>query len=203
MAERVGFAPRHYFSSLVFARLLLYFSHSYYFFVAITRKEIHLHSKDENGIQPFPASGSPTAGFSLSLKCERRQRVAALLYPNIFLAEAKGFAPRHCFSSLVFTRLLLYFSHSYYFIVAITPGLQTTVSSVVWSACFCCLLYRLQANFQPVRIPFRQRQSKTNRQIFACSFCLAEAKGFEPLRLLGKRFSRPPRYDHFDKLPFI
>ena len=32
---------------------------------------------------------------------------------------------------------------------------------------------------------------------------LAEAKGFEPLRLLGKRFSRPPRYDHFDKLPFI
>ena len=34
-------------------------------------------------------------------------------------------------------------------------------------------------------------------------FLLAEAKGFEPLRLLGKRFSRPPRYDHFDKLPFI
>ena len=66
--------------------------------------------------------------------------------------------------------------------VAITPGLQTTVSSVVWSACFCCcLLYRLQADFQPVRIPFRQRQNKTNRQIFACSFCLAEARGFEPL----------------------
>ena len=73
----MGFAPRHYFSSLVTARLLLYFSHSYYFFVAITRKEIHLHSKDENGIQPFPASGSPSAGFSLSLKCERRQQVAA------------------------------------------------------------------------------------------------------------------------------
>ena len=34
-------------------------------------------------------------------------------------------------------------------------------------------------------------------------FLLAVAKGFEPLRLLGKRFSRPPRYDHFDKLPFI
>ena len=45
--------------------------------VAITRKEIHLHSKDENGIQPFPASGSPSAGFSLPLKCERRQQVAA------------------------------------------------------------------------------------------------------------------------------
>ena len=77
MAEARGFAPRHYFSSLVIARLLLYFSNSYYFFVAITRKEIHLHSKDENGIQPFPASGSPTAGFSLPLKCERRQQVAA------------------------------------------------------------------------------------------------------------------------------
>ena len=96
--------------------------------------------------------------------------------------------------------LTLIFCHN----VAITPGLQTTVSSVVWSACFCCcLLYRLQADSQPVRIPFHQRQNKTNRQKFACSFCLAEAKGFEPLRLLGKRFSRPPRYDHFDKLPFI
>ena len=74
--------------------------------------------------------------------------------------------------------LTLIFCHN----VAITPGLQTTVSSVVWSACFCCrLLYRLQADFQPVRIPFRQRQNKTNRQIFACSFCLAEARGFEPL----------------------
>ena len=82
LAERVGFALRHYFSSLVFARLFLYFSHVYYFFVAITRKEILLHSKDENGIQPFPAGGSPTAGFSLSLKCERRQRVAAYFIPT-------------------------------------------------------------------------------------------------------------------------
>ena len=77
LAEARGFAPRHYSSSLVIALLILYFSHLYYFIVAITRKEIHLHSKDENGIQPFPASGSPTAGFSLPLKCERRQRVAA------------------------------------------------------------------------------------------------------------------------------
>ena len=46
--------------------------------------------------------------------------------------------------------LTLIFCHN----VAITPGLQTTVSSVVWSACFCCcILYRLQADFQPVRIP--------------------------------------------------
>ena len=53
--------------------LTLIFCHN----VAITRKKIHLHSKDEIGIQPFPASGSPSAGFSLSLKCERRQQVAA------------------------------------------------------------------------------------------------------------------------------
>ena len=30
---------------------------------------------------------------------------------------------------------------------------------------------------------------------------MAERKGFEPLCLLGKRFSRPPRYDHFDTSP--
>ena len=65
--------------------LTLIFCHN----VAITRKEIHLHSKDENGIQPLPASGSPTAGFSLSLKCERRQQVAALLYPDIFPPKQK------------------------------------------------------------------------------------------------------------------
>ena len=39
----------------------------------------------------------------------------------------------------------------------------------------------LRADSQPVRIPFRQRQNKTNRQKLACSFCLAEARGFEPL----------------------
>ena len=112
LAEARGFAPRHYSSSLVIALLLLYFSHFYYFFVAITRKEIHLHSKDENGIQPFPASGSPTAGFSLPLKCERRQQVAAysssefppikkdtrvgVLYAPfacVPVAEARGFEP--------------------------------------------------------------------------------------------------------------
>ena len=56
--------------------------------------------------------------------------------------------------------------NSYYFFVAITPGLQTTVSSVVWSACFyCCLLYRLQADFQPVRIP---QLTKKIRKHAAC-----------------------------------
>ena len=31
---------------------------------------------------------------------------------------------------------------------------------------------------------------------------LAERKGFEPLWLLTKRFSRPPRYDRFDTSPY-
>ena len=84
-----------------------------------------------------------------------------------------GFAPRHYFSSLVFARLFLYFSHFYYFFVAITPGLQTTVSSVVWSACFCCcLLYHLQADFQPVRIP--QLTKKNSETHFVSPNFLAE-----------------------------
>ena len=88
-----------------------FFLHSFCFFiVAITRKEIHLHSKDENGIQPFPASGSPTAGFSLSLKCERRQQVAAYFIPTSFHKNKRvGFAPRHYFSSLVFVHF--FFTH--------------------------------------------------------------------------------------------
>ena len=38
-----------------------------------------------------------------------------------------------------------------------------------------------------------------------CSYFsfLAEAEGFEPPWVLPKRFSRPPRYDRFDKPPFI
>ena len=31
---------------------------------------------------------------------------------------------------------------------------------------------------------------------------LAERMGFEPMCLLGKRFSRPPRYDRFDTSPY-
>ena len=45
--------------------------------------------KGKTGIQPLPASGSPTAGFSLTLKCERRQQVAALLHPDIFPPKQK------------------------------------------------------------------------------------------------------------------
>ena len=53
-------------------------------------------------------------------------------------------------------------------------------------------------------IPLGARRIKLKK-----SFCkkqkdfLAERKGFEPLCLLGKRFSRPPRYDHFDTSPCL
>ena len=39
--------------------------------------------------------------------------------------------------------------------------------------------------------------------LYRAPFILAEEKGFEPLCLLGKRFSRPPRYDHFDIPPNV
>ena len=35
------------------------------------------------------------------------------------------------------------------------------------------------------------------------SFLLAERMGFEPMWLLAKRFSRPPRYDRFDTSPYL
>ena len=58
--------------------------------LSLSRAKKHIYMmKGKTGIQPFPASGSPTAGFSLSLKCERRQQVAALLYPDIFPPKQK------------------------------------------------------------------------------------------------------------------
>ena len=44
--------------------------------LSLAKKHIYM-MKGKTGMQPFPASGSPTAGFSLPLKCERRQQVAA------------------------------------------------------------------------------------------------------------------------------
>ena len=35
------------------------------------------------------------------------------------------------------------------------------------------------------------------------SMFMAEPVGFEPTCLLGKRFSRPPRYDRFDTAPLL
>ncbi len=32
---------------------------------------------------------------------------------------------------------------------------------------------------------------------------MAERMGFEPMWLLAKRFSRPPRYDRFDTSPYL
>ena len=67
---------------IIFLRLLsLYSSYtSFIFIISLSlslAKNTFIMIKGKTGIQPFPASGSPTAGFSLSLKCERRQRVAA------------------------------------------------------------------------------------------------------------------------------
>ena len=114
-----GFIPRQF----IFYQLL------FRYIVTFTRGKIYLFVKGKNGIQPFPASGSPTAGFSLSLKCERRQRVAALLYPTSFPPKQKD----------TFADVLLF-----------------------WR---------------------RLRDSN-------------------PCGLAPKRFSRPPRYDRFDKPPY-
>ena len=61
--------------------LSLYSSYTSLIFIvslslSLAKKHIYM-MKGKTGIQPFPAGGSPTAGFSLPLKCERRQRVAA------------------------------------------------------------------------------------------------------------------------------
>ena len=67
---------------IIFLRLLsLYSSYTSLIFIislslSLAKKHIYM-MKGKTGIQPFPASGSPTAGFSLPLKCERRQQVAA------------------------------------------------------------------------------------------------------------------------------
>ena len=156
----------------------------------------------KTGYSRFPQAGVPRLDFRYRSNANDGNKLPRYYIPTSFWRKLRdSLRDIQIITCFKFHFILtLIFCHN----VAITPGLQTTVSSVVWSACFCCcLLYRLQADSQPVRIPFHRRQSKTNRQKFACSFCLAEAKGFEPLRLLGKRFSRPPRYDHFDKLPFI
>ena len=48
----------------------------------------------------------------------------------------------------------------------------------------------------------RAKEIKNNRAFWArLSFYLAQEEGFEPPCLLGKRFSRPPRYDRFDNPP--
>ena len=143
------------------------------------------------GIQPFPASGNLRLDFRFA-KMRTTATSCRVLNPGIVSAKTKG----HPAGVLLFWRrlrdllrdiqiitcfkfrfiLTLIFCHN----VAITPGLQTTVSSVVWSACFCCcLLYRLQADFQPVRIP--QLTKKNSETRYVSPNFLAEARGFEPL----------------------
>ena len=146
---------------IISLRLLsLYSSYTSLIFIislslSLAKKHIYM-MKGKTGIQPFPASGSPTAGFSLPLKCERRQQVAAYSsseFPPIkkdtqgvcikgiqpFPASGNFINCSEGIRSATFRLLLvlnfifiltLIFCHN----VAITPGLQTTVSSVVWSA---------------------------------------------------------------------
>ena len=53
-----------------------------------------------------------------------------------------------------------------------------------------------------IRTAFLAKQ-KPSKRIGFKGFPMAETVGFEPTCLLGKRFSRPPRYDHFDTSPYI
>ena len=53
-----------------------------------------------------------------------------------------------------------------------------------------------------IRTAFSAKQKPSKRSSFK-GFEVAETQGFEPWCLLGKRFSRPPRYDHFDTSPYI
>ena len=55
---------------------------------------------------------------------------------------------------------------------------------------------------EPFESPINKKKRNTNNKCLYFSF-LAEAEGFEPPWVLPKRFSRPPRYDRFDKPPFI
>ncbi len=62
--------------------------------------------------------------------------------------------------------------------------------------------FRFTAQFlEPrVRITFYCTK-KTSTKVLA--FFMAERMGFEPMWLLAKRFSRPPRYDRFDTSPYL
>ena len=148
----MGFAPRQ-------LLLLLVFSHTYIlliflYFVAITPGLQTTVSSVVWSARYFEKNGYPLRADFQPVRIPRltkKNSETLKVYPNS-LAERVGFAPRQLL-------LLLVFSHTYIlliflYFVAITPGLQTTVSSVVWSArYFEKNGYPLRADFQPVRIP--------------------------------------------------
>ena len=150
--------------------------------------------KGKTGIQPFPASGNPTAGFSLPLKCERRQQVAAYSSSEFLPIKKdtqgvyiKGIQPFpasgnfiNCsegirsatFRLLLVLNFIIIFTLIFCHNVAITPGLQTTVSSVVWSARSPwkprhCFTSRLPTRSNPL-----SAMSKQNEQANFCLFVL-------------------------------
>ena len=183
--------------------LSLYSSYTSLIFIislslSLAKKHIYM-MKGKTEIQPFPASGSPTAGFSLPLKCERRQQVAAYssseLPPikkdtqGVYIKGIQPFPASGNFincsegirSATFFPlRLLSLYSSYTSLIFIISLSLSRRGCKQPFHRLFGRLVLIgnpgivLRADFQPVRIPFRQRQNKTNRQIFACSFCLAE-----------------------------
>ena len=96
------------------SKVIYFFTNCFFVILSLSRVGRYICLvKGKNGIQPFPASGSPTAGFSPALKCERRQRVAALPYPNIFPPKQKD----ACKGVLLFWRERREFIRTQIFIV--------------------------------------------------------------------------------------
>lgn len=104
----------------------------------------------------------PSAGFSLSLKCERRQRVAALrsrLFPPkqkgmllaspFVLAERVGFAPRQLL-------LLLVFSHTYILLIfSLFCRYHAGVANNRFIGCLVSSLFRKKQVSFTSRLPTR------------------------------------------------
>ena len=131
--------------------LSLYSSYTSLIFIislslSLAKKHIYM-MKGKIGIQPFPAGGN-------FINCSEGIRSATF---RLFLVLILFYFYAHFLSQC-----------RYHAGVANNRFIGCLVGLL-----FCRLLYRLRADFQPVRIPFRQCQNKTNRQIFACSFCLA------------------------------
>ena len=77
--------------------------------LSLAKNHIYM-MKGKTGIQPLPASGSPTAGFSLTLKCERRQQVAAYFIPTSFRQNKRTPAKvSFCFGKPAQNRYIFYF----------------------------------------------------------------------------------------------
>ena len=148
------------------------------------------------GIQPFPASGNLRLDFRFA-KMRTTATSCRVLNPGIVSAKTKGHRAsvllfwRRLRDSLRKQRLLSRLSRKQPF-----HRLFGRLAFVVVYGIVC----------KPTSNPFealnKQKKRNTNSKCSYFSF-MAEAEGFEPPWVLPKRFSRPPRYDRFDKPPFI